>query len=371
MPQATGVEERSTPNSGEVRDLTMAKPGAAAASSSPVPATAGATPARVASLVSTSDAEPPASTARTTTSDPSVASARSADVPVTGAAASAGLTAITAATPDQPSADVQAAAVAATVTPAATVAANATRGDELSVKGRSAAAHPQQRHGLQATVSRDTEKGQRGAAVDASANVAAADDQRRNGSPADADMSGSKPAAASAGSDILPHEAPPPTSATRVVHPTVTAMPAIDGVRQVPVDRAPLAEASPAPAADVPDADTPHRLVQSLRMQFLRGGGDAIVQLRPEHLGQVTVSLRVEQGSVAARITAADPVVAEWLQAHQGSLRDGLQANGLTLERLSIDRDGRSPDRRERRQPPPRQRFRQAAETQSTFELTI
>jgi flagellar hook-length control protein FliK len=281
------------------------------------------------------------------------------------------LTAITAATPDQPSADVQAAAVAATVTPAATVPAHATRGDELSVKGRSAAAHPQQRHGLQETVSRDTEKGQRGAAVDASANVAAADDQRRNGSPADADMSGSKPAAASAGSDIPPHEAPPPTSATRIVHPTVTAMPAIDGVRQVSVDRAPLAEASPAPAADVPDADTPHRLVQSLRMQFLRGGGDAIVQLRPEHLGQVTVSLRVEQGSVAARITAADPVVAEWLQAHQGSLRDGLQANGLTLERLSIDRDGRSPDRRERRQPPPRQRFRQAAETQSTFELTI
>jgi len=371
MPQASGVEERSTPNSGDVRDLTMAKPGAAAASSSPVPATAGATPARVASSVSTSDAEPSASTARTTTFDPSVASARSADVPVTGDAASAGVTAITAATPDQPSADVQAAAVAATVTPAATVPAHATRGDELSVKGRSAAAHPQQRHGLQATVSRDTEKGQRGAAVDASANVAAADDQRRNGSPADADMSGSKPAAVSAGSDIPPHEAPPPTSATRAVHPTVTAMPAIDGVRQVPVDRAPVAEASPAPAADVPDADTPHRLVQSLRMQFLRGGGDAIVQLRPEHLGQVTVSLRVEQGSVAARITAADPVVAEWLQAHQGSLRDGLQANGLTLERLSIDRDGRSPDRRERRQPPPRQRFRQAAETQSTFELTI
>ena len=106
-------------------------------------------------------------------------------------------------------------------------------------------------------------------------------------------------------------------------------------------------------------------------MQFLRGGGDAIVQLRPEHLGQVTVSLRVEQGNVAARITAADPVVAEWLEAHQDSLRDGLQANGLTLDRLSIDRDGRSPDRRERRQPPPRQRFRQAAETQSTFELTI
>jgi flagellar hook-length control protein FliK len=85
----------------------------------------------------------------------------------------------------------------------------------------------------------------------------------------------------------------------------------------------------------------------------------------------VTVSLRVEQGSVEAHITAADPVVAEWLRAHQDSLREGLQANGLTLDRLAIDRDGRSPDRRERREPPPRQRFRPSSEPQSTFELTI
>ena len=46
-------------------------------------------------------------------------------------------------------------------------------------------------------------------------------------------------------------------------------------------------------------ATTPHRLVQSLRMQFLRGGGDAVVQLRPEHLGPVTVSLRVEAGAAS------------------------------------------------------------------------
>jgi flagellar hook-length control protein FliK len=106
-------------------------------------------------------------------------------------------------------------------------------------------------------------------------------------------------------------------------------------------------------------------------MQFLRGGGDAVVQLRPEHLGPVTVSLKVEQGTVSARITAADPVVAEWLQAHQDTLREGLQANGLTLDRLAVERDGRPPDRRERREQTPRQRFRPASEPQSTFELTI
>src|SRR5699024_9185352 len=33
----------------------------------------------------------------------------------------------------------------------------------------------------------------------------------------------------------------------------------------------------------LPEADTRDRLIQSLRMQFLRGGGDAVLQLRPEH----------------------------------------------------------------------------------------
>ena len=85
----------------------------------------------------------------------------------------------------------------------------------------------------------------------------------------------------------------------------------------------------------------------------------------------MTVSLRVEQGNVEARITAGNPVVAEWLQANHDSLRESLQASGLTLDHLHVDRDGQSPDRRQRREAPQRQRFKAASETQSTFELTI
>jgi flagellar hook-length control protein FliK len=123
---------------------------------------------------------------------------------------------------------------------------------------------------------------------------------------------------------------------------------------------------------DTPDAGFPDRLVQSMRMQALRGGGEAIVQIRPEHLGPVTVSLRLENGTVSAQILAADPRVVSWLNAHQDVLREGLQSNGLTLDRLVVDQDGRGSDRRERRrEAPPRPRYEHSADRHSTFELTI
>lgn len=125
--------------------------------------------------------------------------------------------------------------------------------------------------------------------------------------------------------------------------------------------------------ADLPAADTPDRIVQSLRMQFQRGGGDAIVQIRPEHLGPLTVSLRVENGAVQARVTTENPAVAEWLQANQETLRESLKSSGLDLDRLVINRD---PDPTDRESPrdlpqPRRDRRRFADHRQSTFEIRV
>jgi flagellar hook-length control protein FliK len=130
--------------------------------------------------------------------------------------------------------------------------------------------------------------------------------------------------------------------------------------------------ATPVAAADTPAADTADRLVQSMRVQFQRGGGDAIVHLRPEHLGPVTVTLRVEDGAVTARIHADNPVVAEWLQANEQTLREGLRSNGLHLDRLHVERDGQAPDQRGRREAlDQRQSQRRREPTpHSTFEVT-
>lgn len=122
-----------------------------------------------------------------------------------------------------------------------------------------------------------------------------------------------------------------------------------------------------------PAADTSDRIVQSLRMQFARGGGDAIVHIKPEHLGPLSISLRVENGSVSARIIADNPVVAEWIQANEQTLRDGLKSNGLQLDRLVITRDDDPSSRTPHRESPESRRGTQRRfdARQSTFEITV
>lgn len=131
-----------------------------------------------------------------------------------------------------------------------------------------------------------------------------------------------------------------------------------------------------ASAHDTPAPDTTDRIVQSLRFQFQRGGGDAIVQIRPEHLGPLSISLRVENGSVQAHVTAENPVVAEWLKANEEMLRESLKESGLQLDRLVVHRDpdpsDRSPQRdwSQARREHQRRRFNDEL-LQSTFELTV
>lgn len=97
------------------------------------------------------------------------------------------------------------------------------------------------------------------------------------------------------------------------------------------------------------------QVVKSLRMQWRQGLGEARIQLRPEHLGPVDISLKVEAGSVTAVVRAESAQVQEWILANQQSLRQQLEAAGLRLSDLVV-----SPDAERRRQqgdePPPERR---------------
>jgi flagellar hook-length control protein FliK len=130
--------------------------------------------------------------------------------------------------------------------------------------------------------------------------------------------------------------------------------------------------------ADATAFDDPHalggQLVRQISMQWRDGVGDARLTLRPEHLGDVTVSLRIEQGAVTAHVTAAAPEVRAWLSAHEGLLREGLSGQGLTLHQLEVadepadgrtDADGR---RAPQDEPQPRPRRRSA---KGTFEFVM
>ena len=116
------------------------------------------------------------------------------------------------------------------------------------------------------------------------------------------------------------------------------------------------------------------QFVQTMKVQFRDGIGDAVLRLRPEHLGEVSISLRVENGSVAATINADAAAVRQWLESNQASLRQGLSEQGLHLDRFVVQRD---PEQRQSREDQParqqqQQRRRQNANADTPrFEITV
>ena len=62
-------------------------------------------------------------------------------------------------------------------------------------------------------------------------------------------------------------------------------------------------------AGDAVEHDVTLQIVQSMRMQFRDGIGEAVLKLKPEHLGSVSISLRVENGGLKANVQADMPAV--------------------------------------------------------------
>jgi flagellar hook-length control protein FliK len=88
----------------------------------------------------------------------------------------------------------------------------------------------------------------------------------------------------------------------------------------------------------IPERDVIAQLVQSLRVQFRDGIGEAVVKLKPEHLGSVQVSLKIENGAIKATVQAEVAAVRQWLESQQDTLRTGLLEQGLRLERFVVER---------------------------------
>jgi flagellar hook-length control protein FliK len=114
-------------------------------------------------------------------------------------------------------------------------------------------------------------------------------------------------------------------------------------------------------------------LVESMRWQRSVGGGTMQVRLRPEHFGDVTVTVQVHQGQVSATLAAESPAAVEYLQREADTLRDMLHERGLVLARFEIrDRDGEA--RRDRHQQASRdlpRRRADHAQTQDIFEVVV
>ncbi len=122
------------------------------------------------------------------------------------------------------------------------------------------------------------------------------------------------------------------------------------------------------------EQDVAMQIVQSLRLQFRDGIGEAVLKLKPEHLGSVAISLRVENGGIKANVQADMPAVRQWLESQQDTLRSALAEHGLRLDRFDVEPDGQRQasheDPRER-SPRKRQPQRGPQGDQPVFEVVV
>ncbi len=114
------------------------------------------------------------------------------------------------------------------------------------------------------------------------------------------------------------------------------------------------------------------QVVQSLRTQLRGGIGEAVVRLRPEFLGEVTITIRVERGAVEASVKAELPAVREWLEAQEATVRQNLSEQGLSLTRLRVEPDGERQPGQGGEEPHPQGRQpRQPRKDEQRFDLLV
>jgi flagellar hook-length control protein FliK len=163
--------------------------------------------------------------------------------------------------------------------------------------------------------------------------------------------------------------------------PAPSAAPAAPAAITVPVQVtpaaaqvAPVVVAAPAPAPASVDAENVHNLVEAMRITAKAGGWEATVRLKPEHLGEVTIALRVDGKSVSAVVQAESAGVRQWLTSQEEAVRSGLSEHGLQLDRFAVSRDGqrREAEQQQPQEQPRRRAPRQAdAGSQPRFEVVV
>lgn len=129
-------------------------------------------------------------------------------------------------------------------------------------------------------------------------------------------------------------------------------------------------------AATLAEAHVTDQIVQSMRMQWTKGGGEATIELNPSGLGKVHVQVRVDRGVVSANVQAETSVVREFVASRRDELVQNLSQQGMRLEKLEVTEPAKEqPTReqqRESRQSPrdaARQRRDERARQTDTFEL--
>jgi hypothetical protein len=114
------------------------------------------------------------------------------------------------------------------------------------------------------------------------------------------------------------------------------------------------------------------QIVQSIRLQAVQGTTEARVQLKPEHLGNLNITLKVEHNQVTATIQADVAAVRQWIESHEASLRQSLSEQGLQLAKLEVNPDDQQAARDEQGSDQPRRQPRRRSwREEATFEVLV
>ena len=115
------------------------------------------------------------------------------------------------------------------------------------------------------------------------------------------------------------------------------------------------------------------QIVQSIRLHAVQGTTEARVQLKPEHLGALNITLKVVQNQVTATIQADVAAVRQWIESHEASLRQALSEQGLELAKLVVHQDDQQASHDEQNGDRPRRQPRRRSwrDQDATFEVLV
>ena len=125
------------------------------------------------------------------------------------------------------------------------------------------------------------------------------------------------------------------------------------------------------------DHTLPPTLVRSAQFLMRQGGGEARIRLHPDHLGEIVMTVKVDQGTVIAELQVDSEAARGWIRAHQHLLRAALAEQGLGLDRFTVtdrdQRDARDPrdPRAPRDEPAPRRRSPSSESTDARFDIRV
>lgn len=97
-----------------------------------------------------------------------------------------------------------------------------------------------------------------------------------------------------------------------------------------------VSKTSNAIAQPVKTADVINQVIEQAKVTLGHDKSEMVIDLKPDHLGKLSLKVVTEQGIVAAKFMAENQQVKEILESNMQLLKDSLQKQGISIEGVSV-----------------------------------